>query len=200
MSTRAKLILEEVAAGDLPAVDLEVGAGEIVCLSGPSGSGKTRLLRAVADLESHSGQVRLGDLQRHSMPAHQWRAKVMLVPAESQWWFDTVGEHFCRGVPEALDALGLAADATGWQVSRLSSGEKQRLALARAASCQPAALLLDEPTANLDAESTRRTEQWLIGWIRQHQLPTLWVAHDAGQIARVADRHLVIRNSRLERA
>ncbi len=197
-SSPADLVLERLAAGELAATDLEVAAGEVVCLSGASGSGKTRLLRAVADLEPHAGQVRLGELQRDVLPASQWRAKVMLVAAESQWWFDTVGEHFCRPVPEILDALGLPADAGGWQVSRLSSGEKQRLALARTASCGPSALLLDEPTANLDADSTRKVESWLIGWIRQQQLPTLWVAHDAEQIARVADRHFVIRNGGLE--
>jgi ABC-type iron transport system FetAB ATPase subunit len=197
MPESAHLVLEQIAIGALTAVDLNVAAGEIVCLSGASGSGKTRLLRAVADLEPHAGRVKLGGTERESVPAHEWRRRVMLVPAESQWWADTVGEHFCRPMTEALVELDLPAEARGWMVARLSSGEKQRLALIRAASSWPAALLLDEPTANLDVTSTKRVERWLTDLIRTQQLPAIWVAHDAGQISRVADRHLVIRDRHL---
>ncbi len=196
----ARLELQGLSVGGLVSVDLEVAPGEIVCLSGPSGSGKSRLLRAVADLEPHDGRVLLGSVDRESMTAHQWRRQVMLVPAESQWWADTVGEHFCRPVPEALTELDLPAEAVGWTVARLSSGEKQRLALLRALSCRPLALLLDEPTANLDNETTRRVERWITDWIRQHGLPAIWVAHDAGQIERVGGRHYSIRGSCLEPA
>ncbi len=197
MPDNAHLVLEQIAIGALTAVDLDVAGGEIVCLSGPSGSGKSRLLRAIADLEPHSGRLRLGETQRESVPAHEWRRQVMLVPAESQWWADTVGEHFCRPMPEALVELDLPAEAREWTVARLSSGEKQRLALIRAASSGPAALLLDEPTANLDGASTTRVERWLTDLIRNQRLPVIWVAHDPGQISRVADRHLVIRDSDL---
>lgn len=193
----AHLLVEQIAVGELAAVDLEVAAGEIVCLSGPSGSGKTRLLRAIADLEPHAGRVRLGAVERESLPAHEWRRLVMLVPAESQWWADTVAEHFSCPMPDALAELDMPSAASAWSVSRLSSGEKQRLALIRAASFQPAALLLDEPTANLDPASTSRVERWLIHWIRNQRLPAIWVAHDPEQIERVADRHLSIRDQRL---
>lgn len=50
-----------------------------------------------------------------------------MVPADSQWWGDTVGEHFPDGAPEDLDALGFEQDAMDWQVSRLSSGESSAL-------------------------------------------------------------------------
>lgn len=194
------LQLEDVAVGGLAGVDLEVAPGEIVCLSGPSGSGKTRLLRAIADLEPHEGKIRLGTRLQESEPAHLWRRSVMLVPAESQWWHDRVGEHFARAMPETLAELGFGPGVEEWAVSRLSSGEKQRLALVRALSRDPEALLLDEPTANLDADSTARVEAWLKRWIGERGLPVLWVAHDTAQIGRVADRHLQIRGERLERA
>lgn len=192
------LQLENVAVGGLAGVDLEVAPGEIVCLSGPSGSGKTRLLRAIADLEPHEGAIRLGTRPQEAEPAHRWRRSVMLVPAESQWWHDRVGEHFERSMSGALAELGFEAGVEDWVVSRLSSGEKQRLALVRALSCDPEALLLDEPTANLDADSTARVEAWLERCIDERGLPVLWVAHDAAQIARVAHRHFAIVAGRLE--
>ncbi|NIC07891.1 ABC transporter ATP-binding protein [Billgrantia bachuensis] len=193
------LRLDRVAIGELAEASLDVEPGEIVCLSGASGSGKSRLLRAVADLEPHEGEVRLGEQAQAQTPGHTWRRQVMLVPAESHWWAETVVEHFFHE-PEAaeLEALGLAPDALAWQVGRLSTGEKQRLGLLRAVSREPGALLLDEPTANLDDATSKRVEAWLKARIHERGWPTLWVAHDRGQIARVADRHWRIANGRLE--
>jgi ABC-type iron transport system FetAB ATPase subunit len=191
------LVLEDVGVGALRGVSLRVAAGEIVCLSGASGSGKTRLLRAVADLDPHQGVVRLDGKAQASMPAHHWRARVMLVPTESQWWADHVGAHFVHGSSAPLAALDLDAAAFDWSVSRLSSGEKQRLALLRAIDRAPHALLLDEPTANLDDATARRVEHWLLAEIRGRRLPTLWVAHSTEQIARIADRHFRIDGSTL---
>ncbi|MFN2332847.1 MAG: ATP-binding cassette domain-containing protein [Wenzhouxiangellaceae bacterium] len=195
-----ELELREMTIGELVPVSLSVAAGEIVFVSGPSGSGKTRLLRAVADLEPHAGDARLGAMHQSETPAHRWRRRVMLVPAESQWWYDTVGEHFETDMSDGLEALALSDQAMGWSISRLSTGEKQRLALLRALSCRPKALLLDEPTANLDSETIRRVEQWLADLVWQHRLPTIWVAHDAGQIERLGSRHFRIEDGALERA
>ena len=192
------LCLEGVAIGELSGVDLRVGPGEVVCLSGPSGSGKSRLLRAIADLEPHDGDIALGETAQSTVPAHEWRRAVMLVPADSQWWLERAGEHFQRPMPEAIEAVGLEAAAADWPVSRLSTGEKQRLALIRGLSFEPAALLLDEPTANLDEESTARVERWLSDVIAADRLPTIWIAHSLEQIRRVADRHLAISDRTLE--
>lgn len=192
------LRLEGLSVGDLYPVDLTVPPGEIVCLSGISGSGKSRLLRAVSDLEPHGGDAWLGDVAQSSLPAHEWRARVMLVPAESHWWADTVGEHLADTESVDIEALGFTAEVLDWQVSRLSSGEKQRLALLRVISREPAALLLDEPTANLDDATTRRVEDWLLARVRVFGWPVIWVAHDPAQIDRVARRHLRIQGHRLE--
>jgi len=193
------LKLEDVSIGELEPVTLSIATGEVVCISGASGSGKTRLLRAVADLEPHGGDCLLGDIRQSETPAHRWRRQVMMVPAESQWWHETVGEHFDAGdAPgDAVQALDLPGEATSWSIDRLSSGEKQRLALIRALVREPRALLLDEPTANLDAESIRRVERWLLEIIQHRELPTLWVAHDAEQIRRVSNRQFRIRDGRL---
>jgi sulfonate transport system ATP-binding protein len=189
VTTSPTLRLDGVAIGTLSDVSLAVPPGDIHCLSGPSGSGKSRLLRAVADLEPHAGEVWLGETAQASLPAHRWRARVMLVPSESQWWADGVGDHLGTVEVADLEALGFDQAVLDWQVARLSSGEKQRLALLRAISQGPSALLLDEPTANLDEATTRRVEAWLVGRIRQRGWPVIWVAHDPGQIARVANRH-----------
>ena len=192
------LELRGVSVGPVQGVALRVAPGEIVCISGESGSGKSRLLRAIADLEPHEGTVSLGEERREAVAAHCWRGWVMLVPAESSWWADTVAEHFLDPVPGSLQAFGFDEGVLDWQVSRLSSGEKQRLALLRALSHEPRALLLDEPTANLDPELAREIEAWLGDYCRRERMPVLWVAHDRAQIARVADRHFGIRGDRLE--
>ncbi|MDW7745043.1 ATP-binding cassette domain-containing protein [Halomonas sp.] len=197
MTATDALHLERLTVGELAGVSLTLAPGEIHCLSGSSGSGKSRLLRAVADLEPHGGEVWLGDIDQASLPAHAWRAQVMLVPAESHWWADRVGEHMAKAAPADLEALGFTAEVLEWQVARLSSGEKQRLALLRAISRAPSALLLDEPTANLDEVTTRRVEAWLMARIRERGWPVIWVAHDPGQIQRVADRHWRIDGTKL---
>ncbi|SNC63146.1 ABC transporter [Marinobacter sp. es.048] len=195
------LVLENLSVGTLSNVSLTVPGGQVACLSGPSGSGKSRLLRAVADLEPHDGNVSLGGIGQQAIPAHQWRSRVVMVPADSQWWFDDVGGHFPDDATAGLpSALGFPPGVMEWSVSRLSSGERQRLALWRALVLEPEVLLLDEPTANLDNDSTEAIEAWLLEEIRRRQIAVLWVAHDVGQIHRVADAHYRIVGTSLERA
>jgi ABC-type iron transport system FetAB ATPase subunit len=192
------LHLKQVANALIEPFDLSLEPGRICCISGASGSGKSRLLRAVADLEPHAGAVLLDDLEQQRLPADQWRQRVRLVPAESQWWLDRVGEHFPAHYDGAgLEALGLPAQALEWQVSRLSSGEKQRLGLLRALAFPLQVLLLDEPCANLDGEATRRVEALLLARIRAEGWPVIWVAHDPAQIRRVADYRFQIKQKRL---
>ncbi|MCP1676790.1 ABC-type iron transport system FetAB ATPase subunit [Natronocella acetinitrilica] len=191
------LVIEDLTVGPLRKVSLTVQPGEIVCLSGPSGSGKSRLLRAVADLEAHGGDALIGHDRQSGVAAHHWRGWVMLVPAESAWWAETVAAHFVEPLPGSLDGFGLSDSVLAWEVSRLSSGEKQRLAVLRALSLMPRALLLDEPTANLDGDTTRRVETWLRDYAGRMGIPVLWVAHDPAQIERVAHRHFTIRGEAL---
>jgi ABC-type iron transport system FetAB ATPase subunit len=159
-------------------------------LQGASGAGKTLLLRAIADLDIHLGEVRLGDMVCEKVSAASWRKTVGLLPAESFWWFDTVGEHFqvpVQCLEGKLHQLGFEPDVLNWEVSRLSTGEKQRLAIVRLLQNHPRALLLDEPTASLDASNIERTETMLVDYCRQQQVPLLWVSHDPLQLERVAD-------------
>ena len=171
---------------------LRVAPGECVCISGPSGSGKSLFLRAVVDLDPHHGKVYLDEIECNETSPEQWRRRVGLLPAESHWWHDTVGEHLEDVETSLLNSLGFSQNVLAFELMRLSSGERQRLALIRLLHNQPQALLLDEPTASLDPESTRRVEQLLADYSIQHQAPVIWGSHDPEQIKRIANRHYQI--------
>jgi ABC-type iron transport system FetAB ATPase subunit len=177
---------------------LEVGAGEIVGLRGASGSGKTLLLRAVADLIPRSGAVALGDDDALSLAGHAWRRRVGYLPAESLWWREKVGEHFPAGSQPALEPLGLPAEVMEWSVTRLSQGERQRLGLLRLLVRGPEALLLDEPTANLDERSAAAVERMILAYVEERQAPVIWVSHSLEQLRRVASRVLLMVDRRVE--
>lgn len=168
---------------------LDVAAGECVGLSGISGSGKTSLLRAMADLDRHDGEVWLQDRRCQDMPATQWRRQVAYMMAENVWWHDRVGEHFSQPPPAAwLAALALDENIVTRAVARLSTGERQRLALLRVLASQPQVLLLDEPTASLDPANVRRIEELVADYRRSRPAAVIWVSHDPQQIGRVAGR------------
>lgn len=179
---------------------LAVDARQRVLISGESGSGKTLLLRAIADLDPHQGELRLEDVPSQRMPATRWRAQVCYVPSESQWWGERVADHFGGPAPGLLRALGFPEDVFGWTVRRLSSGERQRLALARTLALQPRVLLLDEPTANLDPDNTERVERLVCDYCEKHKATVLWVSHDPEQRQRLAQRHWIMAAGRLREA
>jgi len=181
-----------LSCAELSDLSFSLSASELVCLSGPSGAGKTLMLRSLADLDVNDGSVYLQGVQRERISPTEWRRQVGYLPAESRWWSDTVGEHFRRVQADILSQLGFEDEVLGWQAERLSSGERQRLALARLLSNQPRILLLDEPTANLDPVNTERVERLVTDYLRTHRAACLWVTHAADQIERVASRALYL--------
>ncbi len=182
----------------LDPIDMVLDAGGCITLSGPSGSGKTLLLRALADLDPHGGEVRLGEQPQQRFPASNWRQRVGLLPTESHWWMEYVGQHFPSSDQGILQELGFSPECLEWQVSRLSSGERQRLALARLLVNKPEVLLLDEPTANLDADNGRRVEAVVAHYRQKHSCGVLWVSHNQEQRKRVGERGLIINGNQVE--
>ncbi|MFZ0254459.1 MAG: ATP-binding cassette domain-containing protein [Gammaproteobacteria bacterium] len=196
-TTVPRLEIKDIRVNALGPITLAVAAGECVCLSGPSGSGKSRLLRAIADLDVHQGEVSLDATSRQNFPASQWRRAVGLLPPETHWWQDRVGEHLRTVDGSMLAALGLDEHLLAEPITRLSSGERQRFGLLRLLLNRPRVLLLDEPTANLDAVNTERVERVLQIYRTTNATPILWVTHDSQQIRRVANRLLYMNRGQL---
>ena len=192
------LRIERLATKLIGPISFEIAAGECLVLMGPSGVGKSLLLRAIVDLDPSAGNVMVGARARDDVPASEWRKLVALVPAESAWWADRVGEHFPAksDATDLIGKLGLAGSFE-WDVSRLSTGERQRLALARALCRRPEALLLDEPTASLDDHATKLVED-LIQECCGDGMALLLVTHDRPQAERMAKRLLRMSDGRID--
>ena len=194
----ALLRIQQLQSNGIGPIDLELNMGECLCLSGPSGAGKSLLLRAIADLDPHQGKVTLEEKPSTAYSPSQWRQQIGLLPAESQWWYEHVGDHFPEPDLETLQALGFGPDVLQWQIARCSTGERQRLALARLLVNQPQILLLDEPTASLDPESVSKVENVIAQFRQKAPASVLWVSHDPEQIKRVSDRQLIIQAGKLQ--
>lgn len=192
------LLVRDLTSPLLSISRLEVAAGECVAIRGASGAGKSLLLRSIADLDPNEGEVSLDDRSRRAISACRWRREVMLVPAEAGWWADTVRDHFLAKQPasELIASLGLPSEALEWNVARLSTGERHRLAIARALSFSPRAMLLDEPTAALDAMAAERLEVVLRKRLAEG-MHLLLVTHDKDQAARMAARTVIMANGRI---
>ena len=155
-----------VAYGDRDAlhdIDLEVPAGQLLCVLGPSGGGKSSLLRAIAGLEEpRAGSIHLDGRDLAGVPAHQ-RGIGLMFQDYALFPHRDVGHNVAFGlrmrgddavateerVRELLDLVGLPGTERR-SVGQLSGGEQQRVALARALAPRPQLLMLDEPMGSLD--------------------------------------------------
>jgi len=187
--------------------------GETVAIVGPSGAGKSSLLQLTPRLyDVASGQVRIDGADVRDLTLASLRAQIAYVGQEAVLFDDTVRANLLLAHPAATDAAlwaaleGAAAAAfvqalpmglespVGPGGSRLSGGERQRLALARALLRDAPILLLDEPTAALDAESERHIQEALARAARGRT--TLVIAHRLATVRR-ADQILVLEQGRI---
>jgi len=204
------LRVENLKAGPQPPLTFEVADGECLAVEAPSGAGKTSLLRAIADLDPAPGQVFLDGAERSEMPAPQWRKMVRLASSEPGWWtenaraaFPVANDASERGSAEyrlrhLLSGLGLEARHLDQPLATLSTGERARLAFARALFDEPRVLLLDEPTAALDSVSAALVEE-LIKYQLLAGRSVILISHDAAQIARLAHARLILPAPRQQR-
>ena len=199
----------------LRGVDLSVGAGEIVVLLGRSGSGKSTLLNLVSGIdEPTSGTVRVAGID---VAALSETARTRLRRRRIGFIFQffnliptlTVEENLrlplelngvdgADGRMLALDRLGEVglADRAASFPDRLSGGEQQRVAVARALVHDPALVLADEPTGNLDSQSARQVLSLLTGLARRAG-KTVIVASHSDEVAALADCVLMLADGRL---
>lgn len=200
----------------LRGIDLSVGAGEIVALLGPSGSGKSTLLQAVGLLEGgFEGSIRIGGEEVVTLnDAERTRVRRETLGFVYQFHHllpdftaleNVILPQLVRGVSRAeaseraeslLGALGLAERLTH-RPSKLSGGEQQRVAVARALANRPALVLADEPTGNLDEATADVVFAEFLRLVRDEGSAALVATHNE-RIAAKMDRVLRLHDGLIE--
>lgn len=190
------LRVDALKVDPLPPLSFSVVNGECLAIEGPSGSGKTRLLRAIADLDAAPGHVFVDGAERNEIPAPEWRKRVRYASAEPAWWTATARQAFDLSRADAavrldrlLSAVALSPAKLDNPLSELSTGERHRLALARAIIDDPHVLLLDEPATGLDPQTAALVEE-LIRFQLLAGRSVVLASHDQGQIGRLAHARL----------
>jgi subfamily B ATP-binding cassette protein MsbA len=194
-------------------VTLRVAPGEVVALVGPSGGGKTTLVSLLPRFWNlEQGRITLDGLDIQSIRLADLRSAIGIVPQDPALFSGTIRENIAYARPKATEAEVRAAaraahaaefidrlplgyeTRVGERGVKLSGGQRQRVAIARAILKNPAVLILDEATSNLDTESERLIEdalsQLLVG------RTTLIIAHRLSTVQR-ADRLVVVDRGRI---
>jgi putative ABC transport system ATP-binding protein len=194
---------------------MEVQAGEFVALLGPSGSGKSTLLNLIAGMDRpDAGEVEVGGVPLHRLDERERtlfrRHRIgfvfqffnliptltveenLLLPLELA---GRVGREDRARASRLLAEVGLGDRGKSWP-DRLSGGEQQRVAVARALAHDPTLILADEPTGNLDRRSGKRVLDLLARMVRESGTTLVVVTHSEGAAGR-ADRVLELVDGRL---
>lgn len=185
-------------------VDLTLGAGGITVVVGPNGSGKTTLLRVMHGVERLTAGAATWAVPQRTAQARQafvFQSPIMLrrsVAANLRYPLALHGVARADQDAAAADWAGRIglADALDTPAPRLSGGERQKLALARALIAKPEVLFLDEPCASLDGAATLAIEELLVT-ARAAGVRIVLATHDMGQARRLADDALFVRDGRI---
>jgi putative ABC transport system ATP-binding protein len=193
-----------------------LNAGDRVAITGPSGSGKSVFLRALALLDPLDS----GRIDWHGKPVERatiprYRRNVAYIRQRPAILDGTVEDNLrypfslkayrdvrfdrARAASLATQA-GRGDDFLDKRASDLSGGEAQIAALIRVLQLAPEVLLLDEPTASLDPESSHAIEGLVQAWFADNRQPraSVWVSHDPAQAKRMSERHLTMRGGVLD--
>lgn len=200
----------------LDGMSLTVDSGEILGVIGPNSAGKTTLLRLLSRvLVAEAGMISLFGRDLNALTKQEVAGTVAVVPQEFQVAFPFTVEQvvamgrypYARGIgletPEdrqvakhAMDETGTAHLATKY-LDQLSSGEKQRVVIARALAQQPRLLLLDEPTVHLDLSHQVEILGLLKRLKTERGLTIIVVSHDLNTAAACSDRILLLKDGKV---
>ena len=198
------LVVRFVDIEVLSALHLQVGKGEIVAIVGANGSGKTTLLRSICGLQDiSSGSISLNGREVSELSCYRRNIGMVFQDSVLLPQLDVAG-NLALGIPrkkprsevkniisKALDDLNLS----GYErrdVSTLSGGEKERIALMRALLAEPEFLLLDEPLVSQDTWNREKLGSGIRELLKSRGVAALLVTHDAQEAERISDRVVMI--------
>jgi ABC-type multidrug transport system fused ATPase/permease subunit len=220
--THGALVIDRVSFGYLPGqpvlhdISFTARPGDVIAIVGPSGAGKTTLVGAIARFyDPDAGRILVDGIDLRALPLVDLRARIGVVFQDTFLFADTIRANVsfgCEGADEIAIVEALRA-ANAWEIVerlpdgldaqigergvRLSEGQKQRLAIARALLRRPRILILDEPTSALDGRSEHLLQSALENLMRGRT--TFVIAHRLATVRR-ADRILVLDHGRIVQA
>ena len=171
--------------------DLNLKTGEIIAIVGPSGCGKTTLLRCICGLETlDSGTIKLGGIDITDTRAEERGIgmifqKPVLYPHLSVSGNLSLASKF--GHDKALEEVSLSGFGSR-AIDKLSGGEGQRIALARALLANPKVLLLDEPFSAIDSELSKKLISDVRDVLKKRKCPSILVTHNKEEAELFSDR------------
>lgn len=206
----------EVLVQALRGIDLKIGSGELVAIMGPSGSGKSTLLAILGGVDvPTSGQVLLEGVDLSELSDDErtlMRRRRIGFVFQSFNLLPTLTAEENVSLPMELDGIG-AREASERALraldlvemsnrrshipSKLSGGEQQRVAIARALAIEPALVLADEPTGNLDTRQTGRVTELLQKLVESEGHTIVMVTHD-DEVGASAQRLITLRDGMIE--
>jgi spermidine/putrescine ABC transporter ATP-binding subunit len=192
-------------------ISLEIAEGEFLTILGESGSGKTTLLRIIAGFENaNSGEIMMAGERLDNLPPYRRRVNTVFqhyalfphltVEQNVGYGLRIAGlpkDEIATRVKEALDMVKMS-DYARSKPSRISGGQQQRIALARALVNRPRLLLLDEPLSALDANLRRQMQVELKSLQREVGITFVFVTHDQEEAMVMSDRIALLRQGELE--